>query len=89
MAADYGYAHKRLRARWEGPVERGECVCARCGRQVYPGERWHLDHAEDRQGYLGPVPVSHARCNVRAGAKKGGKVAARKRRPRRISSRIW
>jgi hypothetical protein len=34
--------------------------CARCGEPVLPGQRWDLDHTDDRLGWLGP---SHASCN--------------------------
>lgn len=42
-------------------VELGHATCARCSRPIVPGSEWHLDHADDGVGYLGP---SHARCNV-------------------------
>jgi hypothetical protein len=34
-----------------------------------PGSSWHLDHADDRRGYLGPA---HAACNIYANG--GGRV---------------
>jgi hypothetical protein len=39
----------------------------RCGVAIDPSERWHLDHADDRSGYLGP---SHARCKLEAAGRK-------------------
>ena len=61
--ADYGHAHRKLRARWAPRVARGDVPCARCGNLILPGEAWHLDHDDDRSSYLGP---SHADCNSRA-----------------------
>ena len=75
----YGATHKALRRKWERIVAAGGAYCARCGRGIWPGEPWHLDHTSDRTDYLGP---SHARCNV-AAANRG-----RKRRRRRFS-RVW
>jgi hypothetical protein len=66
----YGAQHKAERARWAPLVEAGQAVCVRCGLPIQPGSQWHLDHTEDRTGYLG---VSHARCNRKAGAKLGAR----------------
>jgi hypothetical protein len=52
-----------MRRRWEPRVAAGEIACARCGERISPIEDWHLDHADDRTGYLGP---SHVRCNTAA-----------------------
>jgi hypothetical protein len=30
--------------------------CCRCGHLIEPGKPWHLDHRDDRSGYLGPHP---------------------------------
>lgn len=62
----YTAEHDRLRARWKPKVDRCEVDCARCGRLILPGEVWHLDHTDDRTGYLGP---SHEACNTSAGGK--------------------
>lgn len=51
--------------------------CARnCGRDILPGERWHLDHRDSGVGYRGP---SHAECNIRGATAKrvGGDKAPR------------
>lgn len=69
----YGSAHRRERQRWRPLVDNGEVACARCGRLIVPGTPWHLDHDEDRSGYLGP---SHSLCNLRAGAVKGNRGRA-------------
>jgi hypothetical protein len=45
----------------------------------------HFDHAEDRTVYLG---FSHARCNVKAGAKKGS-VSRWGSKPAEWHSRVW
>jgi hypothetical protein len=54
--------------------------CVRCGQVMLPGQRLHLDHTDDGTGYLG---YSHAACNVRAGASKGGRERARRARERK------
>ena len=42
-------------------------TCCRCNEPIHPGDDWHLDHTDARDGYLG---VSHASCNLRDGANK-------------------
>lgn len=43
-------------------LDAGKAIpCARCGHPV--GRDFHLDHTDDRTGYLGP---SHPSCNLRA-----------------------
>ena len=42
-------------------------TCARCNEPIHPDAEWHLDHNDTRDGYLG---VSHASCNLSAGANK-------------------
>ena len=75
----YGSSHVRERKRWGRVVKAGNANCSRCGGPIDPNEEWHLDHTDDRLGYLGPA---HARCNVAA--------AAQNRRPaRRTRSRDW
>jgi hypothetical protein len=66
-ARGYGHMHQQRRKRWAAKVRQGTVCCARCGLTIEPGEKWHLDHADDRNGYLGP---SHARCNLEAAAAK-------------------
>ena len=68
----YGQRHRLERERWRGAVELGQVACARCGRMIVPGTRWHLDHTEDGSGWLGP---SHAHCNLLVAARKGGNFA--------------
>jgi hypothetical protein len=59
-------------------------VCSRCGGPISPRERWHLDHTDDRRGYIG---VAHAYCNLRA----AGIKTAQLRNPDRALrwSRVW
>jgi hypothetical protein len=62
----YGGEHQRKRA-----AERDQAYskpCARCGRQLEPGQPIHLDHAADGHTYLG---WSHSTCNLSAGGRKG------------------
>lgn len=61
QARGYGAAHDRLRAAWARKVATGRVDCARCHKRISPLEEWHLDHTDDRTGYLGP---SHAACNT-------------------------
>lgn len=77
--AERGYSakHRAERKRWQSVVEAGDAVCCRCDFPIAPEADWHLDHAEDRETYLG---VSHARCNLRAGGQKGRRNARRRRR---------
>lgn len=82
----YGVAHKKERERWRPIVQAGEALCARCDEPIDPEEDWHLDHTQDRTGYIG---VSHADCNIKAGARLGGKLRSRKGRPyRRTQDRL-
>jgi hypothetical protein len=53
-------------------------TCVRCGGLLWKWQRdsrgrsaVHFDHSDDNRGYLG---FSHAVCNVRAGASKGGRL---------------
>ena len=63
----YGQAHRSERTRWASRIERGIIDCARCQQPIQPGQDWHLDHNDDRSGYIGP---SHAHCNVSAAGKR-------------------
>jgi hypothetical protein len=82
-ARGYGIEHKRLRDKWRKVVEAGEATCSRCGRWIAPGSSWHLDHSDDRSGYIG---ASHARCNVGAANKRRARKA---RKPPLHSSGLW
>lgn len=63
----YGQAHRTARQALAPQVATGTVKCARCGEYIQPGAAWHLDHSDDRTGYLGP---SCARCNLSAAGKK-------------------
>jgi hypothetical protein len=69
-------------------VASGRAVCARCLEPIEPGTEWHLDHSDNRSGYLG---VSHATCNLRDGANKtnGKRPPAPPERPYRWSQRWY
>jgi len=76
-------AHVARRRQLESLVATGQVACCRCSQLIEAGQPWHLDHRDDRSGYLGP---SHATCNLRAAAEKtNGK---RKDQPL-IWSRVW
>ncbi len=59
--AGYGAAHRRARARALAAWQDGD-PCARCAGPMSHGTPVHLDHTDDRTGYLG---LSHAACNAR------------------------
>lgn len=68
---DYGTEHQQLRRQWAPKVAAGLVDCSRCDAPIRPGQPWHLDHTDDRTGYLGP---SHALCDSTA----GGRAAAQR-----------
>jgi len=82
-ARGYSDAHVVRRRQLEPLVATGQVPCCRCGRLIQPSEKWHLDHRDDRRGYLGP---SHATCNLRAAANKTN--SKRTEHPL-IWSRVW
>lgn len=93
MSTDYGRPHRARRARLAPMVEAGIVACARCGKMIAPGEKWELDHAPGKQGYLG---ASHFKCNRSHGGKLGAAITNRGRRyaaqpptPRLFWSRVW
>lgn len=57
--AGYGAEHVRRRRQALAAWQDGD-PCARCGGPMHHGEPVHLDHTDDRTGYLG---LSHASCN--------------------------
>jgi hypothetical protein len=87
-ARGYGSLHQAERRRWEPVVQSGAAECVRCGLPIVPGTRWHLDHRDDKLGYLGPA---HAMCNLRAAAKRGNQLMRAKhaQAPVRVTSREW
>jgi hypothetical protein len=91
-ARGYGSTHQGTRKRWRPIVESGGTLCVRCGFRILPGQRWHLDHRDDKGGYLG---VSHARCNLSAAGKRGNEVKRTKQAlewlwsSQRPASREW
>jgi len=71
-AAGYGSQHQKLRKALLAKAY-GQ-PCSRCGLPMLPGQALHLDHDDyDRTKWRG---FSHAKCNLRAAAKKesGGVV---------------
>jgi hypothetical protein len=79
----YGNNHDARRRQVKPLVASGNAVCSRCGCPISPRDQWHLDHTDDRQGYIG---VAHAYCNLRAGAEK---TNATRTAGHLIWSRIW
>lgn len=59
----YDRAHELKREWWMPRVASGKVKCSRCHTRISPLEPWHLDHTDDRTGYLGP---SHVACNTSA-----------------------
>lgn len=67
-ARGYGQAHTKARAAAAARHQPTD-PCVRCGKPLGPlGPHLHYDHNATRTGYLG---FSHARCNVKAGARAG------------------
>lgn len=62
----YDAEHDRERAKWKAILDRRPWPCGRCPEQIMPGQLWHLDHTDDRAGYIGP---SHDHCNLSAAGK--------------------
>ena len=92
-ARGYGARHQAERKRWEPVVESGYASCCRCGFPIAPGTPFHLDHRDDKLGYLG---VSHALCNMRAAARRGNEIRREREKvawllnlPERSQSREW
>jgi hypothetical protein len=79
----YTNAHVARRRQLEPLVATGRTNCSRCGQPIEPGQPWHLDHRDDRHGYLGP---SHATCNLRAAAHKRNST---RKEHQLIWSRVW
>jgi hypothetical protein len=79
----YTNGHVARRRQLAPLVATGKVACCRCGELIKPGEAWHLDHRDDRRGYLG---AAHATCNLRAAAHKTN--SKRKDTPL-IWSRVW
>jgi hypothetical protein len=72
----YGSSHRWLRRQYALAMrDGGGLACARCGRWITPGERWHLGHP-DGESPGGPECV---KCNVSAPARlrRAARVAAR------------
>lgn len=69
--SDRGYdsEHQKLRAALLPSAY--ETPCPLCGEVMEEGQRLHLDHTEDRASYRG---ITHARCNVLDGARRGGQA---------------
>ena len=80
----YGSVHDARRRQVAPLVAAGNVTCVRCGYPIRPRERWHLDHTDDRKGYLG---VSHAYCNLSAAGRKTAQIRNDNAAPR--WSRIW
>jgi hypothetical protein len=72
-ARGYGYEHQKMRKQFISAFRPGD-PCVRCGDPMLDPKELHLDHTDDRSGYLG---LSHASCNTRAGAMKRNYGASR------------
>ena len=58
--------------------------CTECGRPVEPGQVWHVAHLTpaERDGATtrANTGIAHARCNTRAGGKRGAAITNARRR---------
>lgn len=59
----YGPEHLVERAKWVRIINETGWPCGRCEGHIQPGQPFHLDHSDDRTGYIGP---SHPHCNMSA-----------------------
>ena len=68
----YGMVHQTLRMRFAPKVEAGPVICARCQKQILPGEPWDLGHIDgSTTEYAGP---EHRRCNRATAAHKANRT---------------
>jgi len=75
----YGGAHKTLRASLLAALKRNPGQpCTRCAWPMYPGQRLHLDHADDGTTWLG---LAHARCNQQAGQRQTAAILRARHHP--------
>ncbi len=75
--------HRAARAHYRKLVDYGLAVCWRCGRLLVPGA-WHVGHDDVNTNVIrGPECAS---CNLKAGARKGAKVANAKRKAARATA---
>lgn len=81
-AKEYDSAHFRAaRLQAKTQVDAGGARCWRCHLPIPPGSNWHLGHHDaDRSVLMGP---EHARCNLKAAASKGARMANAKRKAQR------
>jgi hypothetical protein len=82
-ARGYTNAQVARRRRLEPLVASGQVACCRCRELIQPRQQWHLDHTDDRRGYLG---AAHATCNLRAAVSKRNGVRESKTL---YWSRVW
>jgi hypothetical protein len=81
-----------MRRRLKPLVDAGECVCARCGRTILPGQLWDLDHVDQpyAAGGEGRRLPAHSYCNRAAGARLGNALRAQRGQRMRMSRiKIW
>lgn len=84
----YGASHRAMRRHLIANLIDGETRCVRCRRPLTKAMKLHLDHTDDRRGYLG---LAHAFCNESAAGRKGRRVqvAAARRAKLVRQSRNW
>lgn len=75
-------AHQRARKRAHDAFVSGT-LCRYCRRPMYSHQRLHLDHVVPVAlgGGNGPTVLTHARCNMSAGATLGNRMRKSGRRP--------
>jgi hypothetical protein len=87
-AAGYGSQHQKLRKALLAKAY-GQ-PCSRCGLPMLPGQALHLDHDDyDRTKWRG---FSHAKCNLRAAAKKARAIQLKRWRgavPQATTAHRW
>lgn len=87
-AVGLGYAYQQQRKRAIAAMPDGT-PCQLCGQPMHRTQQLHYDHVIPRAlgGHDGPKRLTHAACNMRAGARLGNSL--RRRRVRRPAYTRW
>lgn len=81
--------HRQTRKAIQAKLDKGHAVsCWRCGGPIPNVSRlWHVGHDDVNTQLI--RGAEHARCNLKAAARKGARVANTRRQRTRRASRAW